>query len=271
MLFGDSDKEKERSTKEVGTIISQGTKIEGEIEVKESIRIDGELKGKLIAEGDILVGKKGSLNADLKGDNIEIAGAVEGDISAEGRIKLLKDAKLIGDIRYSNLVINDGAVFKGTSISQLDKKESKKKVNNYKVSIETELDNLKEAFDLRKEVFVQGQGVPEDIEIDDKEDRAYHFLVNNKKGLVATCRLRIVDDYAKLERMAVKESYRKEGIGSLLIDRLEEFAKSKDLTKIRLHAQVKAQEFYQKNGYQLSSEEEFMEAGIRHVKMEKEI
>ncbi|MFO7819073.1 MAG: GNAT family N-acetyltransferase [Halanaerobacter sp.] len=271
MLFGDSDNEKETSTKEVGTIISQGTKIEGEIEVKESIRIDGELEGKLVAQGDILVGKSGSLTADLKGDNIEIAGEIEGNVSAEGRLKLLKNAKLIGDISYSNLVINDGAVFKGTSISQVNEKEAKKKVNNYKVKIETELDNLNEAFALRKEVFVAGQGVPEDVEIDDKEDRAYHFLVKNNRELVATCRVRIIDNYAKLERMAVKEGYRKQGIGSLLIDRVEEFVKDKNLAKIKLHAQVKVQDFYEKNDYQLSSEEEFMEAGIRHVKMEKKI
>ncbi|MBM7557619.1 bactofilin family protein [Halanaerobacter jeridensis] len=131
MLFGSNDKEKnETSTKEVGTIISQGTKIEGEVEVKESIRIDGQLNGKLTAKGDILVGKSGKLKADLEGDNIEIAGTVEGDVRAKGKLKLLKNGELIGDICYSNLVINDGAVFKGTSISDKDKETKGKSKKN---------------------------------------------------------------------------------------------------------------------------------------------
>ena len=133
MLFGSDDSEKQKTAKkEVGTIISQGTKIEGEVEVQESIRIDGQLNGKLVAKGDILVGKSGKLEADLEGDNIEIAGTVEGDVRAEGKLKLLKNGELIGDICYSNLVINDGAVFKGTSISENDKSSSKNKKSSGK-------------------------------------------------------------------------------------------------------------------------------------------
>ncbi|MGM0501468.1 MAG: bactofilin family protein [Bacillota bacterium] len=119
MLFGSDDKKDKNKTKtkEVSTIISQGTTIEGEVHVKESIRVDGKLEGKLIVDGNILIGQNGKLNADLEGQNIEIAGEVEGDVKAEGKLKLLESGKLNGDIRYSNLIINDGALFKGTSIS----------------------------------------------------------------------------------------------------------------------------------------------------------
>ncbi|MBM7557618.1 GNAT family N-acetyltransferase [Halanaerobacter jeridensis] len=120
-------------------------------------------------------------------------------------------------------------------------------------------------------MFVEGQGVPADLEIDDKEDKAIHFLARNNKELVATCRLRIINNYAKLERMAVKSDYRKQGVGSLLIDRVEKFAKKKNLKEIKLHAQVKARSFYQKNNYELVSDEEFMEAGIKHVEMKKRL
>lgn len=141
---------------------------------------------------------------------------------------------------------------------------------NYKLELKTNPDELKEAFALRKRVFVQGQGVPEDLEIDDKEDKAIHFLVKDEQKLVATCRVRIIDDYAKLERMAVKSTYREQGIGSLLIDQVEKFAKKKNVVKMKLHAQTQAQDFYRKNNYQVVSDE-FLEAGIKHVKMEKEL
>lgn len=112
--------------------------------------------------------------------------------------------------------------------------------------------------------------MPADLEIDDKEDKSIHFLIKNEQELVATCRIRVIDDYAKLERMAVKSKYREQGIGSLLIDKVEEFARKKDLKEIKLHAQVRAQDFYQKNKYQIVSDE-FIEAGIKHVKMKKEL
>jgi cytoskeletal protein CcmA (bactofilin family) len=120
MLFGSDDKKKKnkKTQKQISTIINQGTTIEGEVEVEESIRVDGRLNGKLVVEGDILVGKTGKLKADVEGENIEIAGEVEGDVRANGKLRLLKDGKLTGDICYSNLVINDGALFKGTSISE---------------------------------------------------------------------------------------------------------------------------------------------------------
>ncbi|MGM0501467.1 MAG: GNAT family N-acetyltransferase, partial [Bacillota bacterium] len=91
------------------------------------------------------------------------------------------------------------------------------------VEIETDTDNLTEAFELRKEVFVKGQGVPADLEIDNKEDKAVHFLISKDGQLVATCRVRIIKDFAKLERMAVKSNYRNQGIGSALIDEVEDF------------------------------------------------
>ena len=142
---------------------------------------------------------------------------------------------------------------------------------DYTIEIETEVDELTAAFNLRKEVFVAGQGVPADLEIDDKEADSFHFLVEKDDKLIATCRVRIIDNYAKLERMAVKSDYRKQGVGSLLMDKVEEFSKDKELEKIKLHAQVRAKEFYQKNNYKLVNEEEFMEAGIKHVKMEKKL
>lgn len=148
MLFGSDDNEKQKTAKkEVGTVISQGTKIEGEVEVQESIRIDGQLNGKLKAKGDILVGKSGKLEADLEGDNIEIAGTVKGDVRAEGKLKLLKNGELIGDICYSNLVINDGAVFKGTSISDSDKTKSNQKQGSGKYDLKKNKKNKKNKSD----------------------------------------------------------------------------------------------------------------------------
>ncbi|MGM0370384.1 MAG: GNAT family N-acetyltransferase [Bacillota bacterium] len=174
--------------------------------------------------------------------------------------------------RYlKELVFQKRKVIKLVQYQKNQSQKIKKKLKNLKIEIETNTDNLADAFALRKEVFVEGQGVPADLEIDDKEEQAVHFLARKNDKLVATCRLRILDDYAKLERMAVKSTYRGQGIGSSLCTRVEEFATKRGLDRIKLHAQVRAKDFYQSNGYSLLSEEEFIEAGIKHLKMDKKL
>jgi predicted GNAT family N-acyltransferase len=174
--------------------------------------------------------------------------------------------------RYlKELVFQKRKVIKLVLLPKNQSKKIKKKLKNLKIEIETDTDNVTDAFALRKEVFVEGQGVPADLEIDDKEEQAVHFLARKNDELVATCRLRTIDDDAKLERMAVKSTYRGQGIGSSLCTRVEEFATKRGLGRIKLHAQVRAKEFYQSNGYDLVSEEEFVEAGIKHLKMDKNL
>ncbi|OCL28455.1 cell shape determination protein CcmA [Orenia metallireducens] len=137
-MFGKKKKEKkekkEKKAKDIATIISAGTHVEGIIKVAESIRIDGELDGQLIVEGNIYVGKEGKLTANVQGDNIMIAGFVEGNVKAEGRLEIVETGKLIGDISISNLIIHDGATFQGNSTSkaEIDQKisESQKSLNN---------------------------------------------------------------------------------------------------------------------------------------------
>ncbi len=119
-MFGNKEKKKEKEKKNVGTVISEGTKIEGTIEVGESIRVDGEIHGKLIVSGDIFVGKAGKLKADVKADNVMIAGLVEGNVEAEGKLEIVSTGKLSGDICISNLIIHDGGIFEGNSTSSFE-------------------------------------------------------------------------------------------------------------------------------------------------------
>jgi len=135
MVFG-KDKKKKKS-KNIETVVSSGTKIEGTIEVEESIRIDGKLEGELIAQGDVFIGKNGKLKADVQGDDVIIAGEVEGNVKAEGKLEIVDTARLIGDICISNLVIHDGAVFKGRSTSKFASENNNKDKNKNNKSKKT--------------------------------------------------------------------------------------------------------------------------------------
>ncbi|MGE1102309.1 GNAT family N-acetyltransferase [Peribacillus simplex] len=138
--------------------------------------------------------------------------------------------------------------------------------------ITTEND-LKIAFHIRKEVFVEEQGFQLESEFDEFDAlhaSSEHILVYYNEKPVGTGRLRVVDGLGKLERICILEPYRKFGLGKIIIKTLEEIAKEKELSKVKLHGQTHAEGFYKKLGYQTSSDV-FMEDGGPHLLMIKEL
>ncbi|MED0875953.1 GNAT family N-acetyltransferase [Bacillus mobilis] len=135
----------------------------------------------------------------------------------------------------------------------------------------TELTDLETAFHIRKEVFVKEQNVPLEDEFDTFDkigEECKHILVYYNELPVGTGRIRFVDGAGKLERICILKDYRKYGLGKVIIKALEEIARDKEATKVKLHGQTHAEGFYTKLGYQTSSDV-FMEDGIPHVLMTK--
>ncbi|MBT2648462.1 GNAT family N-acetyltransferase [Bacillus sp. ISL-34] len=138
--------------------------------------------------------------------------------------------------------------------------------------ITTEND-LKIAFLIRKEVFVEEQGFPLESEFDEFDTLnalSEHILAYYNEKPVGTGRLRVVDGLGKLERICILEPYRKFGLGKIIIKTLEGIAKEKEISQVKLHGQTQAEGFYKKLGYQTSSDV-FMEDGGPHLLMIKEL
>lgn len=130
---------------------------------------------------------------------------------------------------------------------------------------------LQEAFRIRREVFVEEQGVALADEFDQYENQAEHILVfHEEEAPVVTARLRAVDGWAKLERICLLAPYRKSGLGSVIISTLEAMAAERGLRQAKLHGQKQAEGFYQKLGY-VTASPVFMEDGIPHVLMVKDL
>lgn len=135
-----------------------------------------------------------------------------------------------------------------------------------------------DALAVRYEVFVEEQGVPEELEVDGNDDEAVHFVGyaewdsdEPRPEAVAASRLRPVGDgVGKVERVAVLESHRGEGWGRRVMDELEATAEERGIEKLVMHAQLPVEEFYRKLGYRTTSDA-FGEAGIEHVEMEKSL
>ncbi|NIK76721.1 putative GNAT family N-acyltransferase [Paenibacillus castaneae] len=137
------------------------------------------------------------------------------------------------------------------------------------IQIKTQ-EQLEDAFQVRKAVFVQEQGVDEEVELDEHDGIADHVIVYDEKKPVGTGRVRNVDGIAKLERICVLASHRKHSLGKAIMNKLEEIAMEKGLNKAKLHGQVQAVPFYEKLGYKTDSDV-FFEENIPHVKMIKDL
>jgi predicted GNAT family N-acyltransferase len=128
---------------------------------------------------------------------------------------------------------------------------------------------LDAALALRHEVFVDEQGVPPELEVDGEDPACVHVLATVDGLLVGTARLREVDGHAKAERVAVRATARRQGVGRALMAALEQEA-ARTHTWLHLHAQDTAIPFYLDLGYVVDGAP-FTEAGIVHVAMRRRV
>jgi predicted GNAT family N-acyltransferase len=120
---------------------------------------------------------------------------------------------------------------------------------------------------LRTRVFVDEQGVPPEIEQDDRDATAVHALSRDRSGrVVATGRLLIGDGTATIGRMAADASVRGRGHGAAVLAELHRQAALRGVGEIELHAQLAARGFYERAGYTAVGDV-YEEAGILHVTM----
>ncbi|WP_100330613.1 GNAT family N-acetyltransferase [Bacillus xiapuensis] len=124
------------------------------------------------------------------------------------------------------------------------------------------------AFDIRKRVFVEEQQVPLELEIDEHEEKAVHFLLYNGEQACGAGRFRIADGIGKAERICVLPDARGKGSGRLIMEAIEEYAKEHGVPAVKLGAQIHAIPFYERLGYTVISDE-FLDAGIPHKMMKK--
>ena len=117
---------------------------------------------------------------------------------------------------------------------------------------------------IRTAVFIREQQVPEELEWDQFDAVSVHALaINNAGQPVGTARL-LPDGH--IGRMAVLKEWRGQGLGSALLTKLLQVLVKRRQFQAQLHAQTSAIPFYKKFGFEIAGEE-FIEAGIPHVKM----
>ena len=140
-------------------------------------------------------------------------------------------------------------------------------MNTLEVLIKPWQEASEEAYLIRQKVFIQEQGVPEEMELDELDSSARHALAYESKLCVGTGRLVHLDSrHAQIGRMAVLSTFRNRGIGKAILSHLIALAKAERVFTLMLHSQVSAIPFYAKLGF-IAQGPTYDEAGIPHRNM----
>jgi cytoskeletal protein CcmA (bactofilin family) len=96
------------------TNLTADAEFKGTIKFSNVLKIDGKFEGELVTnEGNVVVGKTGTVKANIKVKNAIIEGKVDGNVIATEKVELRQRAHLIGDLKAKILVIEEGVVFIG--------------------------------------------------------------------------------------------------------------------------------------------------------------
>ena len=101
----------------IRSLIGEGTVVHGELRFSEGLRIDGEVRGDVVASGDassiLVISEKARVTGKVKGSHVIINGVVHGPVHSTELLELQPKAAIVGDVRYEVLEMHPGATIDG--------------------------------------------------------------------------------------------------------------------------------------------------------------
>lgn len=94
-------------------LIAASTKIVGDVNTSNDIRIDGTLNGNLLTSGKLIIGLSGKVIGEINCKTSEIEGSIEGKINVIELLSLKSTSILKGEVTTGQIMIEPGAVFSG--------------------------------------------------------------------------------------------------------------------------------------------------------------
>lgn len=96
-------------------LIGAGIHVNGDISGTENLVIEGRVEGKIdLASSQVLIGASGKVAADIVGKVVKIEGSLQGDVEGRERVVIAKSGKVRGNITAPRVMLEDGAIFKGS-------------------------------------------------------------------------------------------------------------------------------------------------------------
>ena len=101
----------------IDSLIGAGTRIEGNVYFSGGLRVDGEIKGNIIADASkpstLVLSEQARVEGEVKVTHLVVNGAITGPVSASEYLELQGKAKVTGDVHYKTLEVQLGAVVEG--------------------------------------------------------------------------------------------------------------------------------------------------------------
>jgi cytoskeletal protein CcmA (bactofilin family) len=101
------------STGNLTAFIDQGSKFEGKLSFKDTVRIDGHFSGEISSENTLIVGESGQIEATIRSNTVVVSGTVEGDVIAGRQVVVHKTGRVEGNVQTPSLVVEEGALLNG--------------------------------------------------------------------------------------------------------------------------------------------------------------
>jgi len=98
---------------EMVTVVGAEAFIQGVLNAKGSLRVDGRIEGAVSEGRTVVVGPGGQVSGDIAAEHVVVGGRVSGNITASGQIEILASGRVQGDVKTPRLTVEDGAVFNG--------------------------------------------------------------------------------------------------------------------------------------------------------------
>lgn len=95
-------------------MISEGTRLKGNLNTKNDIRIAGSLEGEAEAGGKLIITSSGRVEGDVEAVDADVAGTLNGEIHVKNKLVVRQSAVIDGDIHTKTLLVEEGAQINGT-------------------------------------------------------------------------------------------------------------------------------------------------------------
>jgi cytoskeletal protein CcmA (bactofilin family) len=106
-------KNKKEKSLSLDTLIGVNTVFEGSIYSERSVCVEGSVKGKIEAKGEVVVGRQGEVEADIVADSVVVGGHITGNIVAVSRLEITATGRVTGDIEATTITISEGGIVDG--------------------------------------------------------------------------------------------------------------------------------------------------------------
>lgn len=100
----------------VNSIVGEGTRFNGELDLNGLLRIDGDFTGKIKTTGKVLVGKNGRAECTINASTVVVGGAVKGNIYSSERVIVLSSGMILGNIYTPRLIVEEGVILDGECV-----------------------------------------------------------------------------------------------------------------------------------------------------------